>query len=166
MDLQIKPHQTPVSDALQSYIDRKVGRLDRYLDRVTEAKLELREDHHRTGGIRHIAQLTIATGFAVLRAGISDSTARRKTLSLALSNSAAGYSLLCSLSNSSENRFSSIVTWPAVQLLGGFAESRKEFAYSRAECRYVGEALAEMLANDQISVLSELRMFATSNGFT
>jgi hypothetical protein len=30
--------------------------------------------------------------------------------------------------------------------------------YSPAECPYVGEALAEMLANDQISVLSELGM--------
>ncbi len=68
MDLQIKPHQVSVSAELQSYIDRRVGRLDRFLDRVTEAKLELREDQRRTGGIRHVAQLTIATNFAVLRA--------------------------------------------------------------------------------------------------
>jgi putative sigma-54 modulation protein len=68
MDLQIKPHQMSVSAELQSYIDRRVGRLDRYLDRVTEAKLELREDQRRTGGVRHVAQLTIATNFATLRA--------------------------------------------------------------------------------------------------
>jgi putative sigma-54 modulation protein len=68
MDLQVKPHQVSVSGELQSYIDRRVGRLDRYLDRVTDAKLELREHQARTGGIRHIAQLTIATNFATLRA--------------------------------------------------------------------------------------------------
>jgi putative sigma-54 modulation protein len=68
MDLQIKPHQVSVSGELQSYIDRRVGRLDRYLDRVTDAKLELREDQRRTGGVRHVAQLTIATNFATLRA--------------------------------------------------------------------------------------------------
>lgn len=68
MDLQVKPHHVPVTSELQAFIDRRVGRLDRYLDRVTDAKLELREDQRRTGGVRQIAQLTIATNFAVLRA--------------------------------------------------------------------------------------------------
>lgn len=68
MDLQVKPHHVPMTSELQAFIDRRLGRLDRYLDRVTDAKLELREDQRRTGGIRKIAQLTIATNFAVLRA--------------------------------------------------------------------------------------------------
>lgn len=68
MELHVKPHQISLSADLQAYIDRRLGRLDRFLDRVTDAKLELREEQRRTGGIRHIAQLTIATNFALLRA--------------------------------------------------------------------------------------------------
>ncbi len=68
MDLQVKTHQVTVSAPLQEYIDRKIGKLDRYLDRVTDATLELRTQHPRTGGVRQIAQLTISTNFAVLRA--------------------------------------------------------------------------------------------------
>jgi putative sigma-54 modulation protein len=68
MDLQIKPHGVALTGELQGYIDRKLGRLDRYLDRVTDAKLELREEQRRTGGIKHIAQMTLATNFALLRA--------------------------------------------------------------------------------------------------
>lgn len=68
MDLQVKPHGVALTGELQGYIDRKVGRLDRYLDRITEAKLELREEQRRTGGVKHVAQLTLATNFALLRA--------------------------------------------------------------------------------------------------
>ncbi len=68
MELQIKPHQISLSPELQAYIDRRLGRLDRFLDRVTEARLELREEQRRSGGLHHIAQLTIATNFALLRA--------------------------------------------------------------------------------------------------
>ncbi len=68
MELHIKPHQITLSPELQTYIDRRLGRLDRFLDRVTDAKLELREEQRRTGGVRQIAQLTIATNFALLRA--------------------------------------------------------------------------------------------------
>lgn len=68
MDLQVKPHQMTISAELQGYIDRKLGRLDRLLDRVTDATLELRQEQPRTGGMHHIAQLTIATNFALLRA--------------------------------------------------------------------------------------------------
>lgn len=68
MELQVKTHHLDVPADLQTYIDRKVGKLDRFLDRIVDATLELREDQHRTGGRRVIAQLTIATNFAVLRA--------------------------------------------------------------------------------------------------
>ncbi len=59
MELQIKPHQISLSPELQSYIDRRLGRLDRFLDRVTDARLELREEQRRSGGLHHIAQLTM-----------------------------------------------------------------------------------------------------------
>ncbi len=68
MELHIKAHQISLSSDLQDYIDRKLGRLDRFLGRVTDAKLELREEQRHTGGVRQIAQLTIVTNFALLRA--------------------------------------------------------------------------------------------------
>lgn len=68
MDLQVHPHSIPLTDELRAFIDRRLGRLDRYLDRVVDAKLELREDQRRTGGPRQVAQLTIATSFGLLRA--------------------------------------------------------------------------------------------------
>lgn len=68
MELHVKAHQVSLSSELQAYIDRKLGRLDRFLGRVTDARLELREEQRRTGGARQIAQLTIATNFALLRA--------------------------------------------------------------------------------------------------
>ncbi|MCA1667810.1 MAG: ribosome-associated translation inhibitor RaiA [Thermomicrobia bacterium] len=68
MELHVKPHQIALSAELQAYIDRRLGRLDRFLDRVTDAKLELREEQRRSGGLRQIAQLTIATNYALLRA--------------------------------------------------------------------------------------------------
>ena len=68
MDLTVKAHQTDISGELRAFIERKVSKLDRYLDRVTDARLELRQWQPRTGGVRHVAQLTIATNFALLRA--------------------------------------------------------------------------------------------------
>jgi len=68
MDLQIHPHHIPLTDDLRAFIDRRLGRMDRYLDQVVEAKLELREQQRHTGGPRLVAQLTIATSFGLLRA--------------------------------------------------------------------------------------------------
>lgn len=68
MDLAVKTHHFHVTQELQRVIDRKAERLGRLLDRVTDATLELRREQPRTGGTRYIAQLTIATNYALLRA--------------------------------------------------------------------------------------------------
>ncbi len=68
MDLAVKTHHFHITDDVQRLIDRKAERLSRFLDRVTDATLELRSEQPRTGGTRYIAQLTIATNYATLRA--------------------------------------------------------------------------------------------------
>lgn len=68
MELAVKTHHFHVTHDLQRVIDRKTERLGRFLDRVTDATLELRSEQPRTGGVRYTAQLTIATNYAVLRA--------------------------------------------------------------------------------------------------
>jgi putative sigma-54 modulation protein len=68
VDLQIRGHDIVVTDSLRSFIDRRAAKLDHLVDRVVDAKLELRKHHHRAGGDITTAQLTIRTGRHILRA--------------------------------------------------------------------------------------------------
>ncbi len=68
MDLKVKAHHLHITNDLQQLINRKADRLSRFLDRVTDASLELRTEQRRTGGTRYVAQMTIATNYALLRA--------------------------------------------------------------------------------------------------
>jgi putative sigma-54 modulation protein len=68
MDLKVKAHHLHITDDLQQFIDRKADHLGRFLDRVTDAALELRSEQRRTGGVRYVAQMTVSTNFALLRA--------------------------------------------------------------------------------------------------
>ena len=68
MEIQVRGNGVRINDGLREFIDRRATRLDRMLDRVVEAKLELRGVHNRVGPDTTIAQLTIRSGRDVLRA--------------------------------------------------------------------------------------------------
>lgn len=68
MDLKVKAHHLHVTNDLQQLINRKAEHLGRFLDRVTDATLDVRTEQRRTGGTRYVAQLTLATNYALLRA--------------------------------------------------------------------------------------------------
>jgi putative sigma-54 modulation protein len=68
MDVQIKTKNIRLTDALESYIQRKYQKLEKVNVRVIDAKLEVRSDRKRTGGDSFVAQLTIATPDNILRA--------------------------------------------------------------------------------------------------
>ncbi len=68
MDVQIKAHHLKLTDDLRRYIEKRVSKLDRINERITEAKFELREEPHHHPEQRFIAQFTIATRRAILRA--------------------------------------------------------------------------------------------------
>jgi putative sigma-54 modulation protein len=68
MDVQIKTHNLRLTDALEEYITRRVSKLDRVNERITEAKFELREQPTHSPDERFVAQFTIATRKAILRA--------------------------------------------------------------------------------------------------
>ena len=72
MDLHIRGHDIVVTDALHDYVMKRASKLDHLVDRVVEAKLELRKRHNRTGGDTTTAQLTIQTGRHILRAEEND----------------------------------------------------------------------------------------------
>jgi putative sigma-54 modulation protein len=68
MELQIRTNDVELTDDLRASAQRRAARLDHLVDRVIDAKLELRSQSQRTGGSVTIAQVTLHTGKATLRA--------------------------------------------------------------------------------------------------
>jgi putative sigma-54 modulation protein len=68
MDLLIRTNDVELTDQIQAVAGRHASRLDRLVDRVVDAKLELRRQTQRTGGEVTVAQVTLQTGKATLRA--------------------------------------------------------------------------------------------------
>lgn len=68
MEIQVRGKGVTINDGLREIIDRRAVRLDRMVDRVVDAKLELRALHNRVGPDTTTAQITIRSGRDVLRA--------------------------------------------------------------------------------------------------
>jgi putative sigma-54 modulation protein len=68
MDVQVRANGVVVDDDLIEFVNRRTAKLDRLVDRVVEAKLELRGSHNRQGPDTITAQITIRSGKQVLRA--------------------------------------------------------------------------------------------------
>lgn len=68
MKLTIQAHNVEVSDWLEQYVDKKIGKLDRYLPDIEEARVELREEKTRSASDRAIAQVTLRSRRTILRA--------------------------------------------------------------------------------------------------
>lgn len=77
MELQIRASGVKVTEGMREFIDRRMSKLDRLAEHVTEATLELRADKTRTGAEISTAQLTLRTGKHVLRAEAEDAEAAR-----------------------------------------------------------------------------------------
>ncbi len=67
MDLIITGRDVEVSDYLRQYVEKKIGKLDRYLPSITEARVELSSENTKTAGELQIAQVTVRAGGAILR---------------------------------------------------------------------------------------------------
>lgn len=68
MQLAISGKNLEVTDSLRAYVEKKIGRLDRYLPNVTDARVELAVENTRAAKDSQIAQVTIRTRHAILRA--------------------------------------------------------------------------------------------------
>jgi putative sigma-54 modulation protein len=77
VELQIRTNGVKVTNGMREFIDRRMSKLDRLADRVTDATLELRSDKTRTGAEIATAQLTLRTGKHVLRAEAEDAEVAR-----------------------------------------------------------------------------------------
>lgn len=68
MKIVVKGKNVKISDELQSNIEKKVSKLDRYLDNILEAKAELTLESTRNLNDQHVVQLTISRNGTLLRA--------------------------------------------------------------------------------------------------
>ena len=68
MQLTITGKNLEVTDWLQEYVEKKIGRLDRYLPSITDARVELTVENTRAAKDRQVAQVTLRTKHAILRA--------------------------------------------------------------------------------------------------
>ncbi len=69
VSITIHGRDTDVSPRLQEYVEKKVGKLDRYLRVIREARMDLSEIRSaRSAADRYVAQLTIPMKGTVLRA--------------------------------------------------------------------------------------------------
>ena len=59
MDIVIQGRNVDITPRLQSYVERKVGRLDRYMPNIAEVRIDLAEEKSNRMGSRQVAQITV-----------------------------------------------------------------------------------------------------------
>src|SRR3954451_22481389 len=85
MRLQVKGKNVEVSDAIRSYAEEKLGKLERQLADPTRVELELTVEHNPSIADNHVAEATIFTKSPVLRAKES-STSMKASIDLLTDN--------------------------------------------------------------------------------
>lgn len=68
MQLIVKGRNIEVNDRIHSYVEKKVGKLDKYMPDLAEARVELSEQKSRNANERHVAQVTVRSNGTLLRA--------------------------------------------------------------------------------------------------
>src|SRR5512138_1702016 len=68
MQLTITGKNLEVTDWLREYVEKKIGRLDRYLPNIVDARVELSEENTRAAKDSQVAQVTLRTKHSILRA--------------------------------------------------------------------------------------------------
>ena len=59
MEIVIRGDNVEITPRLQSYVERKVGRLDRYMPNIVDVQVELAEEKANRNGARQSAQVTV-----------------------------------------------------------------------------------------------------------
>ncbi|HSR33978.1 MAG TPA: ribosome-associated translation inhibitor RaiA [Anaerolineae bacterium] len=68
MELFIKGKNVDVTDRLRDYVERKIGKLDRYLPSISEAWVELSTEGAKAAQDRQVCQVTVRSNGTILRA--------------------------------------------------------------------------------------------------
>lgn len=66
MQLSINVHHLELTARLQSYVEKKTGRLDRYMPNLVEAKVDLSEQNAKNAEERQVAQITVRDRHGVI----------------------------------------------------------------------------------------------------
>jgi len=66
MELQITGRNMEVTQRLDDYVQRKVGKLDRYMPTIVSARMELSLENTRSAADRQVAQLTVRSDRGVI----------------------------------------------------------------------------------------------------
>ena len=70
MQLTIKGRNLEVNDQLRGYVEKKLGKMDRYLPDIQEMRVELAEEQSRKASEREVVQVTIRSNGSLLRAEV------------------------------------------------------------------------------------------------
>lgn len=73
MELIVHGRNVEVTDWIQQYVEKKVGKLERFLSQVRDARAELTHSATRSASDRYTAQITIWSNGQILRAEESTS---------------------------------------------------------------------------------------------
>jgi putative sigma-54 modulation protein len=84
MDVVIKSRNLEVTDALQSYVERKAARLDRFLPNIGDAQFDLSVQNARSAQERQVAQLTLRTNNGAILRVEERSSDMRSSIDMAL----------------------------------------------------------------------------------
>jgi len=68
MELIIKGRNFEVTDRLRVYVEKKIGKLDRYLPTISEAWVELSTEGTKAAQDRQVCQVTVRSNGTILRA--------------------------------------------------------------------------------------------------
>ena len=84
MRINVKTKNLELGDSLRDYVERKTSRLDRYLDDIVEAKVELTSQNTRTPEDSQVAQITLRNEHGVVLRTEERSSDVRTSLDAAL----------------------------------------------------------------------------------
>ena len=68
MELTVKGKNVEITDRLRTYVERKIGKLDRYLPTISEAWVELTTEDAKAAQDRQVCQITVRSNGTILRA--------------------------------------------------------------------------------------------------
>ncbi|MGQ9456700.1 MAG: ribosome hibernation-promoting factor, HPF/YfiA family [Anaerolineae bacterium] len=68
MQLTIKGKNVEVTETLRKYVQKKIGKLDRYLPDIDEARVELSSENTKSANDRQVVQVTVRARGTILRA--------------------------------------------------------------------------------------------------
>ena len=82
MQLTIKGRNLEVNDQLRGYVEKKLGKMDRYLPDIQEMRVELAEEKSRKASEREVVQVTIRSNGQPAGQSVSLPQSCRRTIQL------------------------------------------------------------------------------------